>query len=134
MRHLLRFAMAASFLLAVGVTQSAADTITLDNSTLPSDGEFSFSRCGPGTHIDCIDVPPETFIGPVTTPAADDGVFPDGPIAVPGSLAFSLPNTMPSLIEVSPAAEVTAVPEAGSLVLLGSSLVLFARVVRSRMK
>jgi hypothetical protein len=35
---------------------------------------------------------------------------------------------------VTPAVDITAVPEPGSLLLLGSSLLLFARVVRSRVK
>ena len=43
-----------------------------------------------------------------------------------------LPNA--TQLDVTPAVDIVAVPEPGSLLLLGSSLLLFARVVRSRVK
>jgi hypothetical protein len=43
-----------------------------------------------------------------------------------------LPNA--TQLDVTPAVDIVAVPEPGSLLLLGSSLLLFARMVRSRVK
>jgi|SoimicMinimDraft_17_1059745.scaffolds.fasta_scaffold42067_1 hypothetical protein len=144
MRDVYRLILAAGFLLMVGVSPSAADTISFDRAVA--------SRC--------VDI--TTVVGPadlVNHMILEFGLCPTSPsqdtdsltgIQAPGALDTTLPaaldatlvvggsglagdNTTPPVV-VTPAADITAVPEPGSLLLLGSGLLLFARVVRSRVK
>jgi hypothetical protein len=245
-RSLIRLALAACFLLTVGIAPSAADTVTFDNSSIHPGGTFTIgstvaitggvidavARVAPilgypitGTctgGFGCINVTTGGFVGPVTTTTANDYAYMGNgsTISVIGGIgSLSLPNntllwsgsfdananvilqfddvcqTNPSQCTGSltgtlnggtfnpilatalgipahsiggndqtlffafsgislPAdslppsgtasvnttqlevitAPTTAVPEPGSLMLLGSGLFLFARVVRTRMK
>jgi hypothetical protein len=119
-RNLTRLALAASFLLAVGVAPSAADTITFDNGSLHTGGTFTLGsnvnitnavidavahdipnfgftitgNCDGG--FGCLNLTSGTFVGPVTTTTANDYAYMGNgsTVTVTGGIAsLSLPNT-----------------------------------------
>ena len=132
-RNLMRLALAASFLLTAGVAPSAADTITAitaDNIAfhphhiLTIAGLAIMLPCEPHTMVDCIDF---TTVVPVTVAAAED----DG-TSLPFMTSASGSAGVNTQLDVETPPGVTAVPEPGSMLLLGSGLLLFARIMRAR--
>jgi len=178
---------ATALLFMVGVTPSAADTITADYAALYPGDRFTIGSLSTGDieaiSRECIEITTESFVGSDNTPSEHDYSYSSysgaGSVKLPGSLTGvlargTLDATLPASLEVTeltldnnqilflpfkrvslpsssdqpgaaianatplqvvtPAAAVAEVPEPGSLLLLGSSLLLFARVVRSRVK
>ncbi|HKW03525.1 MAG TPA: PEP-CTERM sorting domain-containing protein [Vicinamibacterales bacterium] len=118
-RHLIPLALAAGFLLTVGVAPSSADTITFDNSSLHTGGTFGVGanvtiangvidavahdipnfgfpitgNCTGG--FGCINVSTGGFVGPVTTTTANDYAYMGNgsSITITGGIAsLLLPN------------------------------------------
>lgn len=169
MRDVYRLILAAGFLLMVGVSPSAADTLSFDMAVAsrcvdittvvgPADLVnhmiLEFGLCPTSPSQDTDSLPGMLAPGALDTalPAALDATLGVGgsglagdnqvaflplegvslpPSSIPSGTAIA--DTTPPVV-VTPAADITAVPEPGSLLLLGSGLLLFARVVRSRVK
>jgi len=123
MRHLLRLSYALAILLTVGAANSAADTITFDNSSLHPGGTFTIGSdvtftngvvdavarilplagfnitgpCGeaPTATFGCLNLSTGNFVGPITSTTANDYAYMGGgSITVTGGIAgLSLPNS-----------------------------------------
>ena len=103
MKHLLRLSFALAILLTIGATNSAADTITFNNSSLHPDGTFTIGNtvslnngvidtvarilptagfnitgpCGqaPTNTFGCLNLSTGAFVGPITTTTANDYAY-----------------------------------------------------------
>jgi len=123
MRHLLRLSFALAFLLTIGAANSAADTITFDNSSLHPGGTFTIGNtvslsngpidavarilptagfaitgpCGnaPTATFGCLNLTTGAFVGPLPATTANDYAYMGGgSITVTGGIAsLGLPNS-----------------------------------------
>lgn len=105
MKHMLRLSFALAILLTIGATNSAADTITFNNSSLHPDGSFTIGNtvslangvvdsvahtlpgpvsgfnitgpCGeaPTATFGCLNLSTGAFLGPITTTTANDYAY-----------------------------------------------------------
>lgn len=131
-RLVTRWSLAAVLLVMVGVSPSAAGTLTIDNTDRHSEdirvisiGDVPLTTiCGRSEAFACIDL---------TSAILDRG---NGAILTFRSDSNSLgafANGMDPLVVGTPQTT-TANPEPGTLLLLGSGLLLFAKAVRNRLK
>lgn len=131
-RLVTRWSLTAVLLSVVGVSPSAAGTLTIDNTDRHSEdirivpiGDLPLTTiCGHSEAFTCIDL---------TGAILDRG---NGPTLTFRSDSDSLGRwaSGPDTLVVGTPQVATANPEPGTLLLLGSGLLLFAKVVRNRLK
>jgi hypothetical protein len=132
-RCLIRLLATASLMLALGAPQSAANTIKVDSGG-PSAGEAHWTCDGLVLEVDGVSpmtVLQETGRLPGDSPD-NQSVIVGASLAPTGLMPIDAAPGNLDPVEIMTSGGVVVVSEPGSMVLVGSGLFLFARIIRSR--